>query len=489
MRRPARRPHRSLRATAPLRVLDGFGGAARTASRYVEPASVDELLDVLAQAGQESLRVTFRGAGRSYGDAALNRDGIVIDLQRLTRIESWDRDAGVIDAEPGLTIEGLWRRTLGDGYWPHVVPGTMRPTLGGCLSMNVHGKNNYRAGTFGDHVVEFDLVTPGGQRLTCSPSMNDDVFSAAIGGLGLLGAITRVKLALKRVETGFLRVEPVVGGSLDEILAQFTESLPASDYTVGWIDGLATGRALGRGVIHRAKYVSAREVTDANASLSPDRQDLPSSVAGVPHRHLWRLMRPLMFNAGVRAINTAKFFSSRWQGRHSYLQSHVAFAFLLDYVPDWRLAYGKSGFIQYQMFVPHDTARDALAAVLARCQQRGLPAYLGVLKRHRPDRFLLSHAVDGWSLALDFRIGHHREALLRLTDELTAIVLEAGGRFYFAKDSVLRPEDVLRAYGRERIERFLAIKARLDPNDLLTSDLWRRVIDGGDRAARERPAV
>jgi decaprenylphospho-beta-D-ribofuranose 2-oxidase len=477
MRRPARRAHRSLRATAPLRVLDGFGGAVRTASRYVEPASVDELIDLLRRALDERLRVTFRGAGRSYGDAALNRDGLVVDLQRLTRVLSWNRDTGEIEAEPGLTIEGLWRRTLADGYWPQVVPGTMRPTLGGCLSMNIHGKNNYRAGTFGDHVIEFDLVTPSGQHLTCSPTINDDVFNAAIGGLGLLGAITRVKMGLKRVESGFLRVEPLVGGSLDEILAQFTESLPASDYTVGWIDGLAEGRALGRGVIHRAKYVPARDMAEANASLSPDRQDLPSSVAGIPHRHLWRFMRPMMFNGGVRAINAAKFASSRWQTGRSYLQSHVAFAFLLDYIPDWRLAYGPSGFIQYQLFVPRETARDALSAVLTRCQARGLPAYLGVLKRHRPDRFLLSHAVDGWSLALDFRIGDQREALLRLTDELTAIVLEAGGRFYFAKDSVLRPEDVLRAYGRERLERFLAIKTRLDPDDLLTSDLWRRVID------------
>jgi FAD/FMN-containing dehydrogenase len=339
----------------------------------------------------------------------------------------------------------------------------------------VHGKNNYRAGTFGDHVIDFDLVTLAGERMTCSREQHPEIFHAAIGGLGLLGAITRVRQSLHRVETGSVRVEPIQGGSLDEVLERFAERLPASDYTVGWSDGLARGQSLGRGVIHRAQYVPKSEVPDAAKSLSPEGQGLPSKTFGVPNGHLWRLMRPFMTNAGVRLINTAKFQSTRWETGHTYLQSHVAFAFLLDYVPDWRLAYGSSGFIQYQVFVPDGTASATLAAVLDRCHLRDRPPYLAVLKRHRPDAFLLSHALDGWSLAMDFQIGSDRDRLWRLTEELSAIVLDAGGRFYFAKDAVLRPEDVVRAYGRDRLDRFVRLKARLDPDDLLTSSLWQRI--------------
>jgi FAD/FMN-containing dehydrogenase len=473
----------SLRAHAGWRVLDGFGGAVRAASRYVEPGTDEELADLLAAARREDLSVTFRGAGRSYGDAALNTGGLVIDLRRLVGVRHWDARQGVMESGPGLTIEGLWRRTIQDGYWPEVVPGTMHPTLGGCLSMNVHGKNNYRAGVFGDHVLDFDLVTPRGERVRCSRTENPDLFFAAIGGLGLLGAITRVRVRLKRVESGMLRVEPLTGRDLEEVFDRFEESLPTSDYTVGWIDGMARGRALGRGVLHRAQYVGASEVEDAEQSLRVERQGLPSSIVGLPKAHLWRLMRPLMFDAGVRAVNALKYRTSTWQHGVSYLQSHVGFAFLLDYVPDWRLAYGADGFIQYQAFVPHLTARATLRALLARCIDRGMSPYLGVLKRHRPDDFLLSHAVDGWSLAMDFPAPTgRRDALWSLTDELTAMVLDAGGRFYFAKDAVLRPDDVERSYGRERVERFLAIKARLDPDWVLTSDLWRRI--GGGRGRK-----
>jgi FAD/FMN-containing dehydrogenase len=467
----------SLRAHAGWRVLGGFGGAVHSASRFVEPRSGAELADVLASARREGLSVTFRGAGRSYGDAAINTGGVVVDLRRLNRVSSWNAADGVIDAGPGLSIEGLWRRTIQDGYWPAVVPGTMHPTLGGCLSMNVHGKNNFREGPFGEHVVDFDLVTPRGEQLRCSRTENPDVFAAAIGGMGLLGAITRVRLKLKRVETGLLRVEALAARNLDEAFDKFEASLPDSDYVVGWIDCLARGRGLGRGELHRARYVPAPEVEDVEASFRVENQGLPSLLLMMPKSQLWRFMRPFAFDGGVRMVNAAKYLASVWHDGSHYVQSHVSFAFLLDYVPNWqRGLYGRDGFIQYQVFIPHDAARAALRAILARCVERRLCSYLGVLKRHRPDDFVLSHAVDGWSLAMDFPAATwRRDQLWKLTDELTAIVLDAGGRFYFAKDAVLRPEDVERSYGRERVERFLAIKERLDPDWVLTSDLWRRI--------------
>ena len=474
----------ALTTDTPIRVLDGFGGAVRAACRFVQPASVEELADWLAVARRQRVTVAFRGSGRSYGDAALNTSGIVIDLSRIRRVFDWNPRAGVIDTEPGLTIEGLWRRTLADGYWPSVVPGTMHPTLGGCVGMNIHGKNNYRAGPFGEHVREIDLLTVTGDLITCGPDRSPEIFHAAVGGMGLLGAITRVVLELSPVETGLLDVEPLRAASLDALFDLFEQSLAASDYTVGWVDCTARGASLGRGVIHRARYVPAADVADPAQTLNIESQGLPSTILGVPKSQLWRVMQFGMSPGGVRLVNAAKYHSAaREHGRH-YRQSHVAFAFLLDYVPDWRLAYGNAGFIQHQIFLPHTTARATLAAVLELCQQRGIPSYLGVLKRHRPDAFVLSHALDGWSFAMDFPVSPHgREKLWALTHEVTERVLTAGGRFYFAKDAVLRPADVERAYGRARLDQFLAIKARLDPDDLLTTDLWRRVRPSSASAA------
>ena len=272
----------TLRDDAPWRVLDGFGRAVNAACRYAAPSSVDELGSLLARAAAEGLSVTLRGAGRSYGDASLNSRGIVFDLTALNRVNSWDPVAGVIDAGAGLTIEGLWRRTIEDGYWPAVVPGTMFPTLGGCVSMNIHGKNNFRVGPFGEHVLEFDLLTARGAVLRCSREENSDVFHAVIGGLGLLGAVTRVKLRLKRLETGVLRVRSVSARNLDGMFDVFERWLPNADYCVGWVDCIAGGDSLGRGQVHVAHYVHADEIPNAAASLHVENQGLPPHIFGVP---------------------------------------------------------------------------------------------------------------------------------------------------------------------------------------------------------------
>lgn len=465
------------RVRAPLRVIDGFGRSVRAACRYLEPQSVDELAFALKQAQSEGLTVAFRGAGRSYGDAALNTGGAVIDATGLKRLLGWDPTNGVLEAEAGLTIEDLWRLTIEDGYWPAVVPGTMRPTLGGCVAMNIHGKNNFRVGPFGDHVLELDLITPAGDQLTLSRSQNPDIFHAVIGGLGMLGAITRVKLKLKKVESGKLRVECISGKSLDQLMDAFEQRLAHADYLVGWVDCFARGKSLGRGQVHSANYLHAGEDPSSDASLRVEKQGLPSSILGVPKSELWRVMRLFSNKPAWSLVNALKYHSSWREHQKSYLQSHVAFAFLLDYIPNWRLAYGPGGFIQYQVFVPHATARETLKDVLSLCQQADMPSFLGVLKRHRPDPFLLTHALDGWSLAMDFPVNSgSRQRLLALTERLTERVLAAGGKFYFAKDSVLRSADVERAYGRERLDRFLAIKAQLDPGGLLTSDLWQRAL-------------
>jgi decaprenylphospho-beta-D-ribofuranose 2-oxidase len=140
------------------------------------------------------------------------------------------------------------------------------------------------------------------------------------------------------------------------------------------------------------------------------------------------------------------------------------------------LSYGAGGLIQYQSFLPKETAKDAWREILTMSLKRGLPSYLGVTKRHRPDDFLISHSVEGFSLAMDFKVTRsNRARLAAMLQEFDQIVLDAGGRFYFAKNSETTPETARRFLGDETLERFRALKKRTDPDDLLESDLYRRV--------------
>jgi decaprenylphospho-beta-D-ribofuranose 2-oxidase len=469
----------SLRSSAPWRVLDGFGGSMRSASLHARPRTVDELAAVLRRASDEGLATSFRGSGRSYGDASLNTGGLAIDVRGMNRVLAFDRATGEAELQPGATIEDLWRTALPHGFWPHVVPGTMFPTMGGCVSMNIHGKNCFRAGPFGDHVLELDLMTADGAVRTLSREREPELFRATVAGLGLLGAVTRVKLRTKRIESGRLRVRALRTPHLRAMFDCFAGRVDAADYLVGWIDGFSGGRALGRGLVHDARYLSASDDPDGRAYLDNARQDLPPSVLGVPRSLVWRFMKLFTNDAGMRAVNALKYhLPESVGGDGSFLETHVAFAFLLDYVPNWRAAYGAGGFLQYQVFLPDTTARETMAELLDRCRRRGQVSYLGVFKRHRPDEFLLSHGLDGWSLALDFAVRPRDPAPLReLLRDLTALVLDAGGLFYAAKDSVLAAPDFARAYGG-RLERFGAVKRTLDPGGLFQSDLSRRLAIG-----------
>jgi FAD/FMN-containing dehydrogenase len=354
--------------------------------------------------------------------------------------------------------------------------------------MNIHGKNNYHTGPLGEHVLAFDTLLPTGESVTCTPHRNPELFYSLISGAGLLGVFTAITLQLKRIHSGDLDVEAWAAPSLDAMLAGMEPVKDEADYLVGWVDGTKRGRGLGRGQIHRASYLPPGADPRPARTLSVDYQVLPNSLFGlVPKSILPKLMRLGLNDIGVAFVNSAKYAAARrLSHRHRYRQSLVAFNFLLDYIPNWQYGYGPRGLLQYQSFIPRAAAADTFKGILALTQQRGLPSYLGVIKRHRPDRFLLSHAVDGYSLALDFPAPATARGQARTTalaHAMDQLVLEAGGRFYFAKDSLLTPEAARRYLGEDTLARFRALKARCDPHDLLQTDLYRRVL------APARPAA
>ena len=458
-----------------LRLVENFGHSLRAPGFVFRPVHEAQILDLLTQAHERGYRVALRGSGRSYGDAALAAGHWVLDMQRMNRILAWDAQKGLLTVEPGVSIEQIWRYTLADGWWPAVVPGTMRPTAGGCAAMNVHGKNNWQAGTWGEHVTQVRVLTPTGEIHDLTPE--DDAFWAVLGGLGVLGVITRLTLKLKPVASGDLEVRAWATPNLERTLADVDAAKDEYEYVVAWVDGFARGRALGRGQLHVARHIPAEAEPFPHRTLDLTHQVLPDTFFGlVPKSALWRLMRPFMNPLGVRLVNAFKYHASRRGAAQPYRQSLVAFNFLLDYIPYWERAYGRGGLMQYQIFVPFERALEVFHEVLRRTQIRGVPAYLAVIKRHRPDRFWLSHAVDGFSLALDFPVRpRHVSALLDVLAELDRLVLDAGGRFYFAKDATLRPETARAFLGSEVIARFLDLKRTWDPHDVLQTDLYRRV--------------
>jgi len=451
--------------------LENFGHSLKAPSYRIQPQKADDIYEAFQLAKKKGFTVSTRGGGRSYNDAALNGGGIMLDMSAMNQIVEWDPATGVVRCEPGVTLQKLWEKVLPDGWWPPVVSGTMFTTLGGCLSANIHGKNNFRMGPISEHVIEFSAVLPTGAEITCSPKKNGDLFYAMISGLGMLGVFTSITLQMKKMYSGLIEVHAWPTHTMKEHLSLIEQNAPSYDYIVGWLDTMTVGH----GQIHAANYLHEGDDPNPQKTMQLENQNLPSRLFGVmPKSMLHYFMTPFVNNLGWWGVNTAKYIVSL--RKHTFRQPHAAFHFLLDYVPDWERAVGPGGLIQYQSFLPKETALQAWTEMLTLAKKQGYPSYLGVTKRHRPDKFLLSHAVDGFSLALDFKVTNRNRATLhKILQEYDRIVIANGGRFYFAKNSETSAETARAFLGDETIAKYKKLKKRCDPNGLLESDLYRRV--------------
>lgn len=461
--------------------VEGWGMAHGAHARVLRPRDADGVREVFADALRSGGTVALRGTGNSYGDANVTSAGVVLETTRMDRVLDFDAASGVATCEGGVTIEQLWKHALPFGWWPKVVSGTMYPTLGGALAMNIHGKNQYAVGTIGEHVREIDVVLPTGDLVRASRERDSELFHAVIGGFGMLGVVTRVVMSTKRVHSGDLEVTAKSVKNLREAMEWMESRRSRFDYLVAWLDAFAEGEASGRGLIHAARHLAPHEDAAPEKTLRVAHQELPRAIMGVSKGEVWRALRLFNHAAGMRFVNATKYtLGQHEEAQGPHRQSHAAFAFLLDYVPNWKWAYGrreKRGLIQVQPFVPAARAHDVFSAILDASRRARLVPYLGVLKRHKPDPFLMTHGLDGWSLALDYKVDPATRAdLWRLGAEITRLTIDAGGRFYPAKDLVIGREDARRMWGSERVDAFLALKRTVDPKGVLQTDQSRRLL-------------
>lgn len=447
-----------------LRYLASFGGDIGADSYAFQPTTVEEVREVVRLAKREGKRIVMRGAGRSYGDASILPEEIALDLTRFRSIISFDNKSGVLHAQAGATIEMLWKRSLPDGWWPPVVSGTMYVTVAGAIAMNIHGKNQFAAGDFGEHVLEIEMMDAQGEVRTVTAEDTD--FWWVVGGAGTLGIILSAKIQLRRVPGGTLEVRPVRCRNWDDQFRCFELFERVSDYMVSWVDAFGGGR----GLFHAANY---RE--DANASFGLEFQEMDSKVLNIfPKDQLWRVMKLFTNRPGMRLVNAAKFHASRGpfastvsdaSAVRSHVQTLAEFSFLLDSAPNWQRAYAPATMIQMQSFVPKEAARRVFEQQTKALSEKQMEPMLAVMKRHQPDRGKLPHSVDGYSLALDFRMVEQRhQAQIDFLSKLHDDVLDAGGRLYLAKDRILSAQQFTRSVGAEVVSEWADVRARWDPD-------------------------
>jgi decaprenylphospho-beta-D-ribofuranose 2-oxidase len=440
--------------------LTGWGRVEPTAAELASPADATAAASLLRGTGQK----IPRGLGRSYNNAAQCDGGLVISTARLDRVISLDPDTGVAVCEAGVSLEQLMVAGLPSGWFVPVSPGTRQVTIGGAIAADVHGKNHHVAGSFARHVLSVDLVLPDGTSRTISAETEPGLFWATAGGMGLTGFIVRATVRLKKVGSSRVMVDTVRTAGIDETMAVLADHDHRYGYTVAWTDSMARGSSLGRSVITSGDFAEADQLPQA------DRGDpfrfRPGARAGLPPG-----FPPGLVNRHSVALANQAWYLKAPRSRTAELQTIGQFFHPLDGIRNWNRIYGPGGFRQYQYVLPFGeevAVRRSFELVSA----ARAPSFVTVLKRFGAgDPGLLSFPMAGWTLALDFPA--RTPSLGKLLDDLDALVLEAGGRVYLAKDSRVPASVLEQMY--PQLAAFRELRATLDPHRTLTSDLSNRL--------------
>ncbi len=442
-------------------LLSGWCGTAPSRAQLWAPPSATAVAEHLAELGARG--VIARGLGRSYGDAAQNAGGVVIDGTALDGIHAIDLEAGTVTCDAGVSLATLMQVLIPLGWFPTVIPGTRFVTVGGAIASDIHGK--FRGGSFGDFVERAHLVAPGAGTIEIAPDGPDpDAYWATTGGMGLTGVVTDATLRLHPVETAWMSVDTERCADVDACMARMSDSDDRYRYSVAWIDCLATGGSLGRSVLERGNHATLDALDSKHRDRARDYAPRVS-ISAPP----W-LPNGLVNRLSMRAFNEL-WFRKAPQQSHDAIHSIVSFFHPLDMVLGWNRIYGSRGFLQYQFVVP-DGAEHVVRAALEALSGAGTASFLAVLKRFESrNEGMLSFPMPGWTLAVDVPAGG--ASLAGLLDGLDRLVVEAGGRVYLAKDSRVDPAHLPAMY--PDLGRFREVATRLDPRGTMQSDLDRRL--------------
>ncbi len=388
--------------------------------------------------------------GRSYGDVCQNKEGILLDTQHLDHFIEYDREKGILRCEAGVTFENILQLIIPHNWFLPVTPGTKYISVGGALANDVHGKNHHKAGTFGRYVIKFELLRSNGERLICSPTENIELFNATIGGLGLTGLINWVEFSLKKIPGSNIEQETIRFNNLQEFYRLSDESDKDWEYTVAWIDCLATGDELGRGLFMRGNHCEAKK----KHKFKTSKLSVPFNAPGfLLNKYTVNAFNHLYFKKPIKQYSKV---------------DYDPFFYPLDAIENWNRLYGKRGFMQYQCVIPKEHREKAMTEMLTLISASSQASFLSVLKEFGDIKSpgLLSFPRPGITLALDFP--NRGQKTLDLLNELDVITLKFSGSVYPAKDARMSAESFTKYY--PNWEEF---KQYIDP--YFSSDFRRRI--------------
>ncbi len=411
-------------------------------------ANYSEIADIV----KANDTIIARGNGRCYGDSSLQKN--IFSTLSLNSIINFNETNGIINCQSGVFLSEILNIIIPKGYFLPVTPGTKFITIGGAVASNIHGKNHHTEGAIANFIHSFELLIDTGEVLHCSKQQNSILFANTIGGMGLTGIIIEVQLQLKKIETSYINQQIIKAQNLAEIINYF-EKYKDTTYAVAWIDCLAKGKNLGKSILYLGEHTKMGEL-----NKNPIRNPLI-----IQHKRAINI--PFYFPTFVMSRLLIKGFNFLFYNKHlrskaSNIIDYNSFFYPLDGLHNWNKLYGKNGFTQYQFVIPFENGLEGLTEILTKISESNCGAFLGVLKTFGPKETFsspLSFPMEGYTLAVDFKVNNK---VFQLLNQLDEIVLKYKGRLYLTKDARMKADTFAKSYpnGLEHPHKFSSLQSQ-----------------------------
>ena len=460
--------------------LTSLVGSIRTRSLVARPKTIEQCREALKYFRQNGMTVCVRGAGRTYGDLALNDGHALLDMRDMNRILEFDEESAQVTVEAGARLIDIYKRIHLRRLYLAASPTESHCSVAGAICANVNGKDAWRYGSIAHQVVRLTLLTASGETIEIDRS--HELFNAVVGGIGMLGVILDATLQLTPIPSPFVEINRIPATNVDVLLERMVGIEKTYDAAVVWVDAYARGPRIGRSVIHGARWLERDDTEEERRKYLDagyDRLERHRRFGLALHEKFGPILslmlqaqRPMMysFNRLYYALSRLTYRT----GRSSNSELFLRFAFEASFtVPPAHLVCGPRGYT-VQLSFPRSDAREAIVELLGICQASPCPPVTTILRVHKSDDCMISFSEDGYSLNFEFHPKkRHETASRKAVDRLIDATARRNGKIHLAKDQVLRPEQFYRVF--PRYEELLEVKRRLDPEGLFTSDLARRV--------------
>ena len=433
-------------------------------SKIIYPINKTEILDIIDYANLNKKKILCIGSSLSWYDTILNTNNIIINLKKFEKTFDLNKETKILTVSASYKINEILDKLSCNNLSLYSIPGHLDVTIGGCVANDVHGKDTFKFGNFGNHILDIEIILPNKKIIICSDQLDKNLFLATIGGLGLTGVITKIRIKLKKI-SNFYETKSIMCSNYKELIKSLYDNKEIYDYVYGWVDIHSTKDSFGRGVIFKSK--KKLDAVTLKKTLFSENKVLT-------------YLKGLLFSFCIRK-NLVKYLNFVFYFTHLINKNKIqSYKNITSPLKDSGLDLKKiklcppNSFYEIQVILKNENLIPSLYKFIKKCQDLKLQGSIVGIKMHKKNNAFISFSDNGISINVNHIFKQHdKESVALKFKALHDFVIENNFKINIAKDFFFDKKSFEKNY--DNSSEFFSTRKRIDEMNLFQSDFLTRI--------------